>query len=247
MKKKQIPMLIGRNVVIEALREGRPIDKVFVQLNLGGDLLREIRELADRQDIPVSKVPVQKLDRLSRGNHQGVIAMTAPVAYQKLEDLIPFFYEQGITPLILLLDGVTDVRNFGAIARSAEVLGAHAIVIPVKNSAPVSSDAVKTSAGALLRIPVCRTNNWKETLKTLRMNGIRIYAAEGQTSKQIREIDWTQPAALILGAEDKGLSGDSLRNADELVKIPQFGGTESLNVSVACGIILYEAARQRSG
>ena len=245
MKKKQIPMLIGRNVVIEALREGRPIDKVFIQQNLGGETWHEISQLASTRAIPVSKVPVQKLDRLSRGNHQGVIAMTAPVAYQKLEDLIPFLYEKGITPLFLLLDGVTDVRNFGGIARSAEVLGAHAIVIPVKNSAPVSSDAVKTSAGALLRIPVCRTNSWKATLQTLRMNGIRIYGAEGKANKLIRDVDWTQPSALILGAEDKGLSGDSLRHADDLVKIPQSGETESLNVSVACGIILYEAARQR--
>lgn len=247
MKKKQIPILIGRNVVIEALREGRPIDKIFVQQNLGGETYQEIRELSSAQAIPVSKVPVQKLDRLSRGNHQGVIALSSPVAYQKLEDIIPFLYEKGTTPLFLLLDGVTDVRNFGGIARSAEVLGAHAIVIPVKNSAPVSSDAVKTSAGALLRIPVCRTNDWKAALQTLKMNGILVYAAEGQANKQISEVDWTQPAALILGAEGKGLSGESLRHADDLVKIPQHGKTESLNVSVACGIILYEAARQRGG
>lgn len=246
MKRKQIPLLVGRNVVLEALQAGRPIDKIFIQQNLGGESSREIRELAASQDVPVSKVPIQKLDRLSRANHQGVIGMSSPVAFQKLDDLIPFLYERGITPLILLLDGITDVRNFGAIARSAEVLGAQAIVIPVKNSAPVSSDAIKTSAGALLRIPVCRTNRWKEALKTLNMHGIKIYAADGNASRQINEVDLVQPSAIILGAEGKGLSKDSLRLADDLVRIPQAGETDSLNVSVACGVILYEASRQRN-
>lgn len=246
MKGKKIPLLIGRHVVLEYMKEGKSIDKIFLQAGLGGSAIQEMIQIARTEDIPISKVPVQKLDRLARGNHQGVVAFVSEVQFQKIENLIPHFYEQGITPLLLLLDGVTDVRNFGGIARSAEVMGAHAIVVPLKNSAPVSSDAIKTSAGALLRIPLCRTSNWKETIRELQMNGIQVVAAEGKATMSIREVNWKTPSALIMGAEGAGVSGDTLKTADYLVKIPQSGATESLNVSVACGIILYEASVQRT-
>lgn len=245
MKKKRLPLLIGRKIVLEALEEGRSFEKIFYQAGLNDDVLKEVLKLAKHQEIPVSKVPVQKLDRFSRGNHQGLVAITSEIRYQRIEDLIPHFYEQGITPLIVILDGVTDVRNFGGIARSAEVMGAHAIVMPLKNSAPANAEAIKTSAGALLRIPVCRTSDWKEMLQFLQMNGIQVIGTSGESSVTIRDIDWTIPSAVVLGAEGEGLSHDTIKKADQLVKIPQTGDTESLNVSVACGITLYEASNQR--
>ena len=245
MKKNRASLVIGRKILLETIREGKSFEKVFLQQGSGDQSVKDIaRECLDL-DIPLVKVPKVKLDRMTHSNHQGAIGMLSQLQYQNIEQVVPHLYENGKTPLILLLDGITDTRNFGGIARSAEVLGAHAIVVPVKNSAQANTDSIKTSAGALLRLPVCRTANWKETLNYLRMNGIQIVAADEKAEHAIDEIDWTGPVALILGAEGAGLSKDSLRTADRLIKIVQSGKTDSLNVSVACGVILYEAGRQR--
>jgi len=243
MKEKE--MIFGIRAVIEAVEAGKDIDKVLVKRELSGELFLELQQLLRTCEIPMQRVPVERIDRITRKNHQGVIAFTSAVTYQKLEDIVPILYEEGKIPFILVLDGLTDVRNFGAIARTCEVAGVHAIVIPARGSVTVNADAIKTSAGALHTIPVCREQNLKEAVVFLQNSGIKVVAATEKAAGYYTESDFTVPVAILMGAEDLGVSAENLRVSDELVKIPQFGTIQSLNVSVAAGVIMYEVVRQR--
>ena len=239
-------MIFGIRAVIEAIEAGKEIDKVIVKRELQGDLFRELTTVLKAHDIPVQKVPVERIDRFTRKNHQGVIAFLSAITYEKIEDIIPFLYEQGKNPFIVVLDGITDVRNFGAIARTCEVAGVDAIVIPARGSVTVNADAVKTSAGALHKIPVCKEQNLTQAVQFLQDSGLKVVAATERGAKTYTDINYTGPIALIMGAEDMGVSNDNLRICDELVRIPQFGTIGSLNVSVAAGVLIYEVIRQNS-
>lgn len=238
-------MIFGIRAVIEAIEAGKEIDKIIVKRELQGDLFRELTAALESHDIPVQRVPVERIDRYTRKNHQGVIAFLSAVTYEKIEDIIPFLYEQGKSPFILVLDGLTDVRNFGAIARTCEVAGVDAIVIPARGSVTVNADAVKTSAGALMKIPVCKENSLTEAIHFLKNSGVKVVAATERAAQSYTEVDYTGPVAIVMGAEDVGVSNDNLRICDELVKIPQFGTIGSLNVSVAAGVLIYESIRQK--
>jgi 23S rRNA (guanosine2251-2'-O)-methyltransferase len=193
----------------------------------------------------MQRVPVERIDRVTRKNHQGVIAFTSAVTYQRLENIVPLLYEEGKIPFILVLDGLTDVRNFGAIARTCEVAGVDAIVIPERGSVTVNADAIKTSAGALHTIPVCREQSLKEAIVFLKNSGIKVVAATEKAANYYTESDFSVPVAIVMGAEDMGVAADHLRVSDELVRIPQIGTIQSLNVSVAAGVLIYEVVRQR--
>lgn len=234
--------VFGIQSVLETLRSGKEIDKLLVQRELGN---LEVLEFARMRGIPVQKVPTEKLDRITRKNHQGVIAFVAAVNYAKLENIVADVFERGLTPLILLLDRVTDVRNFGAIARTAECAGVQAIVVPVKGGAQINADAMKTSSGALNFLPVCREDTLTQTVRYLQESGIHVVGCTEKVGKTIYELDFTIPTALILGSEEDGISDELLRLADELASIPIQGRVGSLNVSVASGIALYEVIRQR--
>ena len=238
-------MIFGIRAVIEAVEAGKEIDKVLVKKELQGDLAKELFSVLKNAGVLMQKVPVERLNRITRKNHQGVVAFISSVTYQSLENLIPGLYEEGKVPLLVVLDGITDVRNFGAIARTCECAGVHAIVIPQRGSVTVNADAVKTSAGALHTLPVCRERNLHEALRFLQNSGIRLVAATEKADQSYTEVSYTDPTAIILGAEDTGISADSLRICDQMVKIPQFGTIGSLNVSVAAGVMIYEAIRQR--
>jgi 23S rRNA (guanosine2251-2'-O)-methyltransferase len=244
MKEKE--MIFGLRAVIEAAEAGKDIDKVLVKRDLQGELFRELQDTLRHYDIPMQRVPVEKLESLTRKNHQGVVAYISAVTYYRLEEVIPRLFEEGRNPFILVLDGLTDVRNFGAIARTCEVAGVDAIVIPQRGSVSVNADAVKTSAGALLRIPVCRERNIREAIVFLKNSGIKVVAATEKAANLYTSTDYTMPTAIVMGSEDEGIAAENLRIGDELVKIPQFGAIGSLNVSVAAGILIYEVVRQRS-
>lgn len=237
--------IFGIRAVIEAIKAGRDLETIYVQRGLSGDLFLELKALLNHTLIPLNVVPAEKLNRMTSKNHQGVIAVISPVTYQHIEDIIPAIYERGETPLILILDRVTDVRNMGAIARSAACAGVHAIVMPLKNSAQINADAIKTSAGALFSIPVCRHNSLHKVCLFLQDSGLQIVACTEKTNELIYVPDYTVPTAIVMGSEDEGIADDLLRVADHLAKIPMSGVIESLNVSVSAGIILYEAVRQR--
>lgn len=230
---------------MEAIESGKEIESLFIQRGLGGGLFLELKQLLKEHDIAYQQVPVEKLDRITRKNHQGVIAVISPISYYKVEQIVPMLYEQGETPFLLILDGITDVRNLGAIARSAECAGVHAMVVPKRGSAEVNPDAIKTSAGALYKIDVCREDNLSQTVKFLQESGIQVVVCTEKTTDTIYQQDFTGPLALIVGAEDEGVSNELLRLADNLARIPMFGEIGSLNVSVATGVVLYEAIRQR--
>ncbi|MDR0825555.1 MAG: 23S rRNA (guanosine(2251)-2'-O)-methyltransferase RlmB [Prevotella sp.] len=244
MKEKE--MIFGIRAVLEAIEAGKEIDKVIVRRELQGDLSKELFAALKLQDIPVQRVPMERLDRFTRKNHQGVIAFLSAITYDRIEDIVPFLYENGEDPFILVLDGITDVRNFGAIARTCEVAGVNAIVIPAKGSVTVNADAIKTSAGALLKIPVCKEQNLTAAIQFLKNSGINVIAATERGADVYTEVDYSGPVAFVMGAEDTGVSNDNLRIADKLVKIPQFGTIGSLNVSVAAGVLIYEVIRQKS-
>ena len=243
MKEKE--MIFGIRAVIEAVEAGKDIDKILVKRGLSGELFSELLELTRMHEIPMQNVPVERIDRVTRKNHQGVVAFTSAVTYQKLEQIVPLLYEEGKNPFILVLDGLTDVRNFGAIARTCEVAGVDAIVIPARGSVSVNADAMKTSAGALHSIPVCRERSLKEAIVFLRNSGIKVVTATEKAAELYTGTDMTVPVALLMGAEDTGVASEHLRLSDELVKIPQFGAIQSLNVSVAAGVLIYEVIRQR--
>jgi len=238
-------LVYGRHPVVATLEAEQAVDKVMLQRGLRGPFEKQLRELCKHRAVPLQVVPRERLNALVRGNHQGVIALLAAFRYQRLDDLLPVLYERGEQPLLVLLDHVTDVRNFGAIARSAEVCGAHALVISRKGAAAANAEAVKASAGALSRLAVCRESSILEAAKLLQASGVRIAASHLAGESLLEEVDLTGPTALILGAEGRGVSRELIRAADVGFRIPQAGQMNSFNVSVAAGIMLYEAMRQR--
>lgn len=242
---KENEMVFGTRAVIEAIQADKEIDKILVKRDLLNELSRELFEVLKGRDIVVQRVPGERLDRLTRKNHQGVIAFIPAVSYQRLEDIVPFVYEQGKSPFIVLLDGITDVRNFGAIARTCECAGVDAIVIPAKGSVTVNADAIKTSAGALHVLPVCKEKSITQSIRFLQESGVKVFAATEKATENYTEVKYEGPVAIVMGAEDVGVSMDNLRICDSMVKIPQFGTIGSLNVSVASSIMIYEVVRQR--
>lgn len=244
MEKKE--MIFGTRAVMEAIRAGRDIEKIFIQSGLHNDLVKELMTVARQHQVPFSFAPEQKLNRLSTKNHQGVICLLSAVHYVPFENLIDKAYAEGRAPFFVIMDRITDVRNFGAIARTAECAGMDAIIIEEKGNAPVTGDAMKTSAGALSHLAVCRVADLKKAMKTLRDNGIQIIACTEKAEKHIFELDLNAPTALLLGSEEDGISTALLREADHLAKIPQFGHIGSLNVSVAAGVVIYEVVRQKN-
>lgn len=237
--------IFGMRAVAEALEAGKHIDKVLMRRDLTGGLAKELLAQLKRYDVPVQKVPLEKLNRITMKNHQGVIALLAGVAYHKLENVIPAIYERGKTPFVIVLDGVTDTRNFGAIARTADCAGVDAIIIPERGSASVTPDAVKTSAGALLYVPVCRVKSLTEAVDFLHCNGIKVVAATEKAKEAYTASDLKVPVAIVMGSEETGISDEVIRKADDLAAIPLEGNIGSLNVSVAAGVLMYEVVRQR--
>ncbi|NDV58358.1 23S rRNA (guanosine(2251)-2'-O)-methyltransferase RlmB [Bacteroides sp. 519] len=239
-------IVFGVRAVIEAVQAGKEIDKILVKKDIQSDLSKELFAVLKGTSIPVQRIPVERINKITRKNHQGVIAFISSVVYQKVEDLVPFLFEQGKNPFFVMLDGLTDVRNFGAIARTCECAGVDAVVIPAKNSVTVNADAIKTSAGALHSLPVCKEKNLKQSLEFLKNSGFKLIAATEKGDYEYTKADYSGPVCLIMGAEDKGVSYENLALCDEWVKIPVLGTIESLNVSVAAGILIYEALKQRN-
>lgn len=237
--------IFGIRAVIEALEAGKEIDKILVKKDLQGELVQELFAAVRTAGVVVQRVPVERINRITRKNHQGVVAFVSAVEYYRLEELVPSLYEAGKVPFVVLLDGVTDVRNFGAIARTCECAGADAVVIPSRGSVSVNADAVKTSAGALHTLPVCRERSIQEAVRYLHDSGFTVVAATEKSDKNYTEADYTVPVALVMGAEDTGVSSAVLRYCDEMVAIPMRGTIGSLNVSVAAAVMMYEAVRQR--
>lgn len=238
-------VVFGIRAVIEAIESGKQVDKVLMKKDLGGELARELLSVTREYNVPVQRVPVERINKVTRKNHQGVIAFMAAVDYYHVDDIVPALYDESINPLVVVLDGVTDVRNFGAIARTCECAGVNCIVIPERNSVSVNADAVKTSAGALNYLPVCRERNLVKAVQYLRDSGFKVMGASEKTDLNYTKADFTGPVAIVLGAEDTGISTDVLKLCDTLVAIPEFGQINSLNVSVAGGIMIYEVVRQR--
>lgn len=240
-------LVFGIRAVIEAVKSGKEIESLYLQRGLTGGIILELRSILKEHEIGFQLVPAEKLNRLTAKNHQGVVAFISPITYHKIENIIPAIYEKGEVPLILMLDGITDVRNLGAIARTAECSGVHAIIVPSKGSAQINPDAIKTSAGALYKVPVCRHESLVKTAKFLQECGLQLVACTEKTTNYLYKPDYTIPSAIIMGSEEDGISMDLIRIADNLAKIPMFGEIESLNVSVSAGVLLYEAVRQRMG
>lgn len=237
--------IFGTRAVIEAIREGRTIEKVLIKKGLGNELFTQLFQLIKENNISFQFVPAEKLNRVTRKNHQGVVALIAAVEPEDIEQLLPSVFESGTDPMLLMLDRITDVRNFGAIARTAECGGVHAIIVPEKGMARIGSDAVKTSAGALHHISICKSSNLADTLRFLKESGIKIVAATEKAKTDYTASKMDVPVCIVMGAEDKGISKSVLELADEQVRIPLRGMIESLNVSVAAGILIFEAVRQR--
>lgn len=243
---KQNRMIYGTHSLLEALEAGKDVDKIFIRRGLKSEEAQRIITIANERIIPVQYVPIEKIERLCQRNHQGVLAFLAEVEYTDIEQLIPMLYEQGRMPFLVILDGVTDVRNFGAIARTAECAGVDAIIIPNKGSVSVTADAIKTSAGALHRLPVCRVASISQTIKLLQQNGIKVVAASEKAQSYYTQETLPLPLALVMGSEETGLQDETIRLADTLLAIPQMGSIGSLNVSVAAGILMYEVLRQQN-
>ena len=239
-------LIFGIRPVVEAIEAGREIEKLYIRKGAEGQLMTELRDLCLRHRVHVQEVPVEKLNRLVRGNHQGVVAQIAAIAYVQLDDILERVPDDE-TPLVVVFDGVTDVRNFGAIARSAECAGAHGLIAPLKNSAPVNAEAIRASAGALTTIPVCRVGSIRNTIKTLQAEGFQVVTATEKSRKLLYDADLRRPTALVMGAEETGISKEVLKLCDERLAIPLIGRIESLNVSAAAAVMLFEVVRQRIG
>ena len=237
--------IFGIRAVMEAIEAGKDIDKILVKKDLNGDLINELYDLVKKYRIFIQRVPLEKINRITRKNHQGVLAILSSVTYSNISNVMPEIYEAGNMPFLVALDGVTDVRNFGAIARTCECAGVDAIVIPERHSVSVSGDAMKTSAGALNYLQVCREHSMQGALNYLKNNGCQIVGASGKTKKLYTEVDYTVPTVIVMGSEDTGMQPEVEAVCDELVTIPEYGQINSLNVSVAAGIIMYEVVRQR--
>lgn len=238
-------LIFGMRSVIEALDAGKDIEKVLIQKGLSNELYNQLRQALKGQTVPIQFVPPEKFKRITDKNHQGVIAYLTEINYYSTEDLLATVFEKGKVPLVLVLDRVTDVRNFGAVARSAECAGVDFIIIPSRGAAQINGDAIKTSAGALHRLKVCREDNLKTTLEFLKESGLQIVACHEKTETLIYDADFTKPTVVIMGSEENGISNEYLKRSDVQVKIPMPGKIASLNVSVASGIVLFEAVKQR--
>lgn len=246
MAKYKQEYIFGIRAVIEAIQQEKEIDKVMLKQVVRGELFQQLFSLIKQNDIPFQYVPEEVFKPFADRNHQGVLAEVSPVPYQDIDEVLDAVEAKGEVPFVMILDRITDVRNFGAIARSAECAGAHLIVIPNKHSAKISSDAIKTSAGALYHIPVCRVLNLKKLVRELKFQrGIKVYAASEKAEKFYTGVDMTEPVAIVMGAEDKGIDEGLLNIATDCVKIPQKGQIESLNVSAAAAVIMFEVVRQR--
>ncbi|MFL5765406.1 MAG: 23S rRNA (guanosine(2251)-2'-O)-methyltransferase RlmB [Bacteroidia bacterium] len=244
-KNEQQSMIFGIRPVIESINAGKEIDKLLVQSGLKGELVSQLMSLLKQKNIAFQYVPAEKLNRLTSKNHQGVIGFISSISYYKIEEVLPGVFEKGKVPLLLILDRITDVRNFGAIARTAECSGVDAIIIPSRGSAQINADAIKTSTGALQKIPVCREDNLKTTIDYLKECGLQIISCTEKANDYYFQVDLTSPTAIIMGSEEDGISNEYIQKSDGKAKIPLMGEISSLNVSVACGIILYEAVSQR--
>ncbi len=238
-------LIFGTRAVIEAIHAGKEIDKIIIQKGLSNQLYTELRKAIQDMDIPIQIVPPEKINRITTKNHQGVLAFVSQITYYDVEELLTTVFEKGKVPLVLILDRVTDVRNFGAVARSAACAGVDFIVIPSRGAAQINADAVKTSAGALNSLKVCRVDNLKNSIEYLKESGLQIIACHEKTSSYHFNADFTKPTAIIMGSEENGISNEYLKRSDMQVKIPMVGNIDSLNVSVATGIILFEAVKQR--
>ena len=241
----QKEMVFGLRAVIEALDVGKVFDKILLRRDMNSAIGRELLLKLQGTTTPVQKVPVEKLNQFTDKNHQGVIAFLSPIEFYRIEDVVPSLFEQGKTPLLVVLDGVTDVRNFGAIARTCSCAGVDALVIGARGGAAVNGDAIKASAGALHTLPICKVDNMQNCLRFLRESGLSIVAATEHTDKNYTEADMTLPLAIVMGNEEKGIYEENLKLCNEQVRIPMSGTIESLNVSVAAGVMIYEAVRQR--
>lgn len=244
-KKETESMIFGLRPIIEALKSGKEIDRLFVQNGLKNELFGEMMSLVKKKNVLYQYVPLEKINRLTSKNHQGVVGYISSIEYHKIESVLPAVFEKGKMPLILILDRITDVRNFGAIARTAECSGVDAIIIPNRGAAQINADAIKTSAGALHKIPVCREENIKHVIEYLRESGLQVIACTEKTKDNYYQHDFTLPVAIIMGSEENGISSEYLKLADAHAKIPLLGEIGSLNVSVAAGVMLYEVVRQR--
>lgn len=245
MKKEGSTTIFGLRAVIEAIQNNKTIDKIYVQKGLSGQLFQELQKHLSSGEYNISYVPIEKLNKLVKGNHQGIVAKISPVEFQSLETVVAKAMEKGSSPLFLILDQIDDVRNFGAIIRTAECCGADAIIVQKKGGAPVTSDTVKTSAGAIFHVPLCKVDHIKDAIYYLKASGIKIIAATEKTNSDIFDYQLTGPLALVMGNEGKGITSSVLKMVDEKAKLPILGNIESLNVSVACGAFLYEVIRQR--
>jgi len=244
---KKSSLVIGRQAVIAALRSGQALDRIYLDTKVQGADINEIKRLAAQSGVPVSYVPVAKLNGFNAGEHEGCVAQIAKVQYHDLQEMISFVVEKGETPLFLILDGITDIRNIGGIARTAYCCGVQAIIIPDKGVGALNEDAVLTSAGALEKLPVCRVNSLMKAVDELHLNGIKVYASEMKAARNVYDCDFREPAAIVMGSEEKGIYPALLKICDEKIRIPMVTDFESLNVSVATGMILYEVMKQRLG
>ncbi|MES2849318.1 MAG: 23S rRNA (guanosine(2251)-2'-O)-methyltransferase RlmB [Bacteroidota bacterium] len=242
---KKNTLIIGRSAVIAAMESGKQLERIYLQATVHGEVIDIIRALAEKNLVPINKVPVEKLNSLNVSNHEGCIAVISKIQYQNLQDVISFVVEKGDVPLFIILDGITDIRNIGGIARSAFCFGVHGIIIPDKGVGALNEDAILTSAGALEQIAVCRVGSLMKAVDELHLNGIKVYASEMTATKKIFDVDFKEPCAVVLGGEEHGVYPALLKICDEQFNIPMTGDFESLNVSVANGVILYEAMKQR--
>ncbi|WP_298339374.1 23S rRNA (guanosine(2251)-2'-O)-methyltransferase RlmB [uncultured Algibacter sp.] len=237
--------IFGIRAIIEAINAGETIDKVFLQKGERGELFSELESLLNKKSINRSYVPVEKLNRLTKKNHQGAVAQISPIEFHDIENLVMNVMESGKTPLFLLLDQLSDVRNFGAIIRTAECTGVDGIIIQKKGGAPVNGDTIKTSAGAVFKIPICKVDHIKDAVFYMQASGIKVIAATEKTNDTLYDVSFIEPCAIIMGSEGRGINPSTLKVVDAKAKLPLFGEIESLNVSVACGAFLYEVIRQR--
>ncbi|HTC01212.1 MAG TPA: 23S rRNA (guanosine(2251)-2'-O)-methyltransferase RlmB [Ferruginibacter sp.] len=242
---KKNTLIVGRKAIIEALQSGKQLERIYLQTTIHGPAIDDIRRLAEQYLVPINKVPIEKLDNFNVSNHEGCVAVISKIQYQDLQQVISFIVEQGQVPLFLILDGITDIRNIGAIARSAFCFGVNAIIIPDKGVGALNEDAILTSAGALEKIAICRVNSLMKAVDDLHMNGIKVFASEMTSTKKLYDLELKDPVAIVMGGEEHGVYPALMKICDEQFQIPMTGDFESLNVSVATGIILYEAMKQR--
>lgn len=246
-EKDKQDLVYGIRPVIEAIDSGKEAEKVMLQKGMRSDNFSELMKLLKERSVPYQFVPLEKLNRITRKNHQGVVAFISPVTFFQIEDILPGIFEEGKVPFILILDKITDVRNFGAILRTAECSGVDAVIIPSRNTAQLNSGTIKSSAGAIFKVPICRSDNLKTTLDYLQQSGLKLVAATEKATDVYYNVDLNAPFALLMGSEGEGISAEYLKKADVKVKMPLLGEIDSLNVSVAAGVLMYEVVRQRMG